>query len=227
MEEAEARTIILKYTDTISQAVPDARWMPLVHDEVYGCGDFGCVFRTRTDGVVFKITTDELEIKMVKQILRENLNLPGFVQYLSVVHLYGKAYALWREEVTEMGEFGGYRESLQIMRKINPCAIVLKSSTIQEVNSEIEWAIDTITPSRYADEFYGTSKYAAAAFRLYDLHVLSLQHMEESKEIGDSLRILFNLRIFLQDIRYDNLGLVNRDREILVIADPSIPVFLI
>ncbi len=83
--------------------------------EEYGCGAYGCVLRTRTQGTVLKITTDGSEAFFAQgamELARDKGSWPpGIVEYSSVLALsekYGHrpVFLLWREEAYNVGVLG-------------------------------------------------------------------------------------------------------------------------
>lgn len=53
----------------------------------HGCGFFGCVWPTNKKGVVFKITKDRNEAKLVTFLIKNKNKWPGIVKYFKIVRL--------------------------------------------------------------------------------------------------------------------------------------------
>lgn len=77
----------------------------------YGCGYYGCVMPTETDGVVLKLTTDLLEAQFVTNVLLGDQDITrGLVRYHAIREVQDlwphpgrnqdvNVWAIWREEV--------------------------------------------------------------------------------------------------------------------------------
>lgn len=77
--------------------------------QAFGCGVYGCVAPTSTDGVVFKLTTDPSEIEFIQAAIKIGEWPDGIVRYHRVLKLQGvyhgrEAYAIWREAAYNVGE---------------------------------------------------------------------------------------------------------------------------
>lgn len=73
----------------------------------YGCGAYGCVYRTLDPKVVLKVTTDSTEAEFAAR-LAPSLKAPITVAYHAVAalpehHQRRQVFLLWREEAQEVG----------------------------------------------------------------------------------------------------------------------------
>jgi len=74
----------------------------------YGCGHYGCVSPTSTEGVVFKVTSDPLEAHFVAAALALKSFPDGIVHYRAIYQIDGEhrgrpVFVLWREEAHDIG----------------------------------------------------------------------------------------------------------------------------
>lgn len=83
------------------EALHGAKALPSSY-EVLGCGVFGCVMRTQTDGVVCKVTLDGSEAFFARAQAKLGLYLPGVCRYLEPLRVDSQAgpiWILWREQI--------------------------------------------------------------------------------------------------------------------------------
>lgn len=86
----------------------------------YGCGAYGCVYRTLDPKVVLKVTTDSTEAEFAAK-LAPSLKAPVTVAYhaaasLPETHEHRQVFLLWREEAQEVGGLeGGSSPSLTMV----------------------------------------------------------------------------------------------------------------
>lgn len=208
-------------------------WNPNV-DVILGCGTYGCVFETSDPDVVCKVTSDDQEIRIVSKIIDENLTLDGFVRYYAIVSL-GEVHCLWREKVDRMGNIVGYHDALNLIfdffRVQEHISYALyqtdnERALIESARSYESWAQKSHLSLRGLESHSGPKK-LAGLLNLYYRYAVSIQQTKDGKAIGDSLLKLWDYDIVMTDVKYKNLGIVTRNTQnILVIADPSLPVFL-
>lgn len=76
---------------------------------VYGCGSYGCVMATRTDGMVCKVTSDASEAAFVSAYLKLAQKPPGVVRYDHIFELpesyrRRRVFVIWRQAADHVGE---------------------------------------------------------------------------------------------------------------------------
>lgn len=191
--------------------------------------------------MVCKITRDYEEVRIVKKILDEKLLLEGFVRYYKVIELMPVGtFAIWREEVVEMGEFFGFDEAKDMIFKLEPiivsiagilAAYIDKHKAIQSAAPYRQWALETNLPHSAIDEYryrFDNGKRLAILLNLYEIQILRMVSSNECGDIGFNLLEFFEIGIVLTDVLQRNIGIVRRNgKEMLVIADPSMPAFMI
>lgn len=85
--------------------------IPAELEEQYGCGGFGCVYKTGLESIVFKLTADLYEALLVKVIL--DMQAAGVSPPIGIVRYYGlfsigrysgsEVFVLWREAAEHIG----------------------------------------------------------------------------------------------------------------------------
>jgi hypothetical protein len=91
-----------------------ADWLPRFNPQgtkvvEFGCGHYGCVMPTNTDGLVFKITTDVSEAAFVARALTLDPTT-GIVEYKKILstdlqHRGRPMFVLWRSEAFSVGDW--------------------------------------------------------------------------------------------------------------------------
>ncbi len=173
----------------------------------YGCGFYGCVYQTSVPGVVFKITTDKTEADFIALLLDWQLNragaLPGMTEFYGIWQLEGdlkghNAYAIWREESIATG-FDKIRAVFK--REDADEDLFMKLSNLRN------WLM-----SRYmnAATSYGQSELE----RWLRLEIDTARSAGEDmiEILASTLLTIAEHGVSLQDVHYDNIGLVKRAR---------------
>lgn len=85
-----------------------------LHFEPLGCGHYGCVLATTNPNIVFKLTSDPSEARLVSWILSHSRQQNGLVKYYKLSELdttfRGRTlFAIWREAAYDVGIYGRAR----------------------------------------------------------------------------------------------------------------------
>jgi hypothetical protein len=110
------RTLMANW-EALEQRVP-AKLMPVtdpqtrreywIEGDTDICGHYGCVYPTRTKGIVCKVTTDKAEAAFVSAALDIGRFPDGIVEYQGAYELVApgktRVFALWREEASVVGQ---------------------------------------------------------------------------------------------------------------------------
>ena len=95
----------------------DEAWMPQMDDSArkafsvaeYGCGYYGCVLPTYTEGIVLKVTSDASEAMFAQGAINLKEWPAGMIRYHKVLAMAGQKYKrrplflLWRDEAHDIG----------------------------------------------------------------------------------------------------------------------------
>ena len=243
--------IVLENWNRLLRAIGDKNWMPCAQDndsgmdiqEYYGCGGYGCVFPTNQSGIVFKITNDPTEARLVEYIISNIISLDGIVKYHKIVKLPiriegNSIFAIWREEAYDVGMFGGaefFEDSIERIYNIGNSLyhqISLEKNYYKSFKAAASydvWAAMNVkldSPSDYKDVF--GPKRLAILMQYYELEAKYLSQAGYGYEIGETLLKLKKEGILLLDVKIDNVGVAKRHAQqeyVPVIVDPSLAIF--
>lgn len=220
-----------------------SNWMPCeaTAEAHYGCGTYGCVFPTNAENIVFKATTDDSEVHLVQHVLHYKLDLPGLVQYHRISPMTrSDMFALWREEIYDMGAFDASDMIKLAIDKIGAVGgriytmlVFLEENQVVKLISEShqyrQWARSNAHFPYHLQRVitYQSAKKLALLLAMYEEYAFELTKLPDAADVGFSLKQLFDEGIVLCDVRQENMGMAYRDkREVLVIADPSLALFV-
>ncbi len=241
----EADECVVLYHQKLREMAPHEEWMPDLSKRPHGCGSYGCVYRTHAPGIVFKVTADSAEFRMVQKIQTLHSQPDGFVRYYACTEMGAdpykimNVYGIWREEVSEMGEFETTKEAIDSIDAIDAVGITIgnilrrnkdKLRIVLDAQDHIkEWIgkkFDAYVPG-YPMYSLDISIRLAICLRFYELLCRKMTNLQPTRLMGRTLLDLYERNILLLDVRYANVGVVNRRGEkFLIIADPSHAEFL-
>ncbi len=200
----------------------------------FGCGGFGCVYRTRTPGVVFKLTTDASEAAFVTACMQKHLRWhPAMVRYHGVCRLEGKVkeqlvlgsepFGLWREEAFGIDAVGKAPNPLYAFRDsaTAACNYVLASKNMKALLAGA--AILKRDPG--AEVPRDVTQFHYWVDRCERLAEELRQDPSGWATIGDALSYYMSHDMLLADVHAKNVAFVRRGAEdALAIIDPGVMV---
>jgi hypothetical protein len=159
-------------------------------DRILACGYFGCVFRTKNEGWVAKITADFYEYLLVDEVFHKPL--PGFALYKDVRNLNSEHWLFIREEIIPL-EKSKKRDVKKIKDDLlTIVSIYLKSFGVDQPHYDYVEPLDPFD-----------------AFEI--MESISL----ETFPIANSLRKMFESGFLIGDLHIKNVGLSKRDNRLL------------
>lgn len=165
----------------------------------YGCGSWGCVYPTSTDGLVVKVTSDESEAAFIQDAINEakRYGFPeGMVRYYMVAKVsgakrlsprgdeYNSIYVIWREGVDHVGE-----EAIDMARRdygfkhVDQCMDLLKIAlwSSRYVNSLMK--MDDLRIDFYTvDELTEQKLDEVASNDAFDVKIEGIYEFERARE---------------------------------------------
>jgi hypothetical protein len=228
--------IIAAY-ETLQDTVP-AQWLPRLDDvhvlddsmagrlERYGCGAYGCVFRTLDPAVVMKVTADDTEAEFAAS-LSKTLVSPICVHYVTVIRTAvrdpqdgSRVFFLWRESAEYVGQFETMvgAKATRLVKKQHEIAQLTYAAIVESTESQAE------RPSY--DAPLADPVVRDTVRWIVDRWLRACQEMAQVDELQFLAQGLIDVyqqqRIFFGDLHPGNLGLVARpDGERWVITDPG------
>lgn len=95
--------------DLITKSV-DKNILPILDSRPLGCGGEGCVYKTKSDDVVLKITEEKSEIEFAIAVMSYDKYPTGVVRYHQIISFPRikryKMYGLWRDSAYDIGDIG-------------------------------------------------------------------------------------------------------------------------
>jgi len=204
----KTQAYLLAHADRLTEAV-GAKLMPPRSKggpPSYGCGGFGCVFQTRTKGVVIKATYDATEGRFVERAIALGEFPAGIVRYAQLIDDPAEQlWLLWREEAY----FGGRTEPMRYRVHEDLIDYQKIASQFRMLNLAFEgeevW--------KFKEQLETLMKEPAPR--------------EESLPVWEALRFYVGHGMVITDLHDDNLGVVKRDgQHVCVITDPGHVAFL-
>lgn len=207
---------------------------PTFSVQEYGCGYYGCVLPTRTEGLVLKVTSDASEAMFAQGAINLREWPLGMVQYKKVIALAGEKrkrrnlFLLWREEAHDIGfpqfgAFGALRTNLRSFKSIAQTArrVVSRSANapklLQEADSRYgDWAAEVvqnyvqdrgeyITANTQYHYFKG-AQLVALCHRMCIYFGELMQSTPNQVEVGEALSFYAQQNILLADVHEGNVG---------------------
>lgn len=172
----------------------------------YGCGNYGCVLPTDDPAVVLKVTTDATEAHYAAYVAK-TMPVEVTTRYLLAVELSAKhkgrkVSLLWRESATMVGKISG--QSAKLVAEQHACATEILRELIAKDKTGKAVPMAGLT-HRWTDSVERMARDPELAFVANGM-------LACVKEAGT----------FFLDVHVGNLGLVDRDNELLwVITDPG------
>lgn len=151
----------------------DEAWMPQMDDSArkafsvaeYGCGYYGCVLPTHTEGIVLKVTSDASEAMFAQGAINLKEWPAGMIRYHKVLAMAGQKYKrrplflLWRDEAHDIGyiQHAGqlhkaFRDNLGLFKQIAQInyRLVTKSRNATKLLQDADkiygdWAAERVT----------------------------------------------------------------------------------
>jgi hypothetical protein len=130
-----------------------------VHE--YGCGKMGCVIPTFDDKKVFKITSDDSEVRFILAAMNLGEWPEGMIQYYRVVKLRGnykqrQVYGIWREDCPDAGKLEKKKEKDYTQNEW--LLLALFNAFFEYGNTVIGFVYDSVNNRQlydYFDQVYG------------------------------------------------------------------------
>lgn len=221
---------------------------PGTYPELGRCGSYGCVYHTRTPGVVLKITVDSSEAAFVAACLAHRIPWPaGIVRYLGVVELAGNvrvstldgttAYALWREEAFNVGGILDVLSGEEIRplyrlkhaaRDVQahlPGGVVAGEDTLEDLDHVLSAVDEWLASGRWTDAripFAGEIQEALDQCRRAARAVLEIDGL---RPVGEAILAYMGHGMLLGDVHPQNTGTIKRGkRELIGITDPGVMI---
>ena len=222
----------------------DEAWMPQMDDSArkafsvaeYGCGYYGCVLPTKTEGMVLKVTSDASEAMFAQGAINLKEWPAGMVRYHKVLALAKETYKrrnvflLWRDEAHDIGYpqhsgglYAALRTNLNSFKAIAQTArtVVTRSSNAVKLLEEADrrygdWAAEIV--SNYviergdyitADAKYHQYKGAQLVALCHRMCIYFSELMQSTAgqvEIGEALGFYAHQNILLADVHAGNVG---------------------
>jgi len=232
---------IISSYETLEETIP-AQWLPHLDDvratsgvmigklRRYGCGAYGCVFRTLDPKVVMKVTADDTEAEFAAS-LAKTLVVPICVEYVTVLRTDirdpqdGSAvYFLWRESAEYVGQFE------TIVGKKAARLVLNQHEIAQATYSEIVGWIDPAHEGKTYESPIIDQGARDTVGWLIDRWLRACHEMAQVDELRflaqGLIQVYQQQRIFFGDLHPGNLGMVIRadghpNGEQWVITDPG------
>lgn len=204
--------------DLIIESTPDNHCPKFGEDHILGCGEFGCVFETKSNNIVFKLTTDPKEYKFVIDSMNLGEWPEGMIQYYQAMKLDSAFtridfYGLWRESAENVGSLSDTEVNPNFLNVLDTCWKIVNEirHDYDEYNDGIfftgscDWIRDQV------DRYINSTRFYAGEFD-------SILH---------AMRWYARRGILLGDVHLGNFGKVKRDGDwIWVITDPGFALFV-
>jgi len=209
----------------------------------YGCGGYGCVFPTKKESYVVKITTDETEAKLIATFLHPNFEVPqeGIVEYKDMFVVLEKrerrhVFFILRKSAEKVGEVELSSSSKKLLsaffvhasnvnellknKKLIPTESHIKSA----LEKELQWG-EKQPPKAQALKIPPSKGKLAVAYNFAACKQLAKEmcKTESLYSVGVALGDLLEQGIVLADVHRGNIGYSYGE---VVITDPGNPVFL-
>ena len=133
-----SNTVLQNNRELIEQSVIKKKYVPVFDGSYLGCGNYGCVYKTHSDDVVLKITSDTRESKFVIAAMSLKEWPEGMVQYYQVMY-FGKysslpMFGLWRESASEIGELSDTEVDPDFLNSLENCWDITKRVAKRRLN---------------------------------------------------------------------------------------------
>ena len=204
--------------DMILQSTPKNHYPKFGEDYILGCGEYGCVFETKSKNIVFKLTTDPKEYKFVVDAMNLGEWPEGMIQYYQAMKLDSAFtridfYGLWRESAEDVGSLSDTEIDANFFIALGICWRVV---------NQIRYNYD----ENYDEIFYtGVCDWIRDQV---DTYINSTRiNAGEFNSILHAMRWYAERGILLGDVHLGNFGKVKRDGKwTWVITNPGFALFV-